>query len=69
MNTRIVIRRETDADVGMIGEVTIAAFKTLEISNHTEQFVIASLRAFYFLLVLLKYRWTLAESSMLFVDN
>ena len=45
MNTRIVIRRETDADVGMIGEVTIAAFKTLEISNHTEQFIIALLRA------------------------
>ena len=45
MNMRIVIRNETDADVGMISEVTIAAFKTLEISNHTEQFIIEALRA------------------------
>jgi len=45
MNTRIVIRNETDADVGMISEVTMAAFKTLEISNHTEQFIIEALRA------------------------
>ena len=45
MNTRIVIRNETDADVGMITEVTMAAFKTLEISNHTEQFIIEALRA------------------------
>ena len=45
MNTRIVIRNETNADVGMIREVTIAAFKTLEISNHTEQFIIEALRA------------------------
>lgn len=44
-NMRIVIRNETDADVGMISEVTIAAFKTLEISNHTEQFIIEALRA------------------------
>jgi putative acetyltransferase len=45
MNTRIVIRNETDADADMISEVTIAAFKTLEISNHTEQFIIEALRA------------------------
>jgi putative acetyltransferase len=45
MNTRIVIRNETDADVGMISEVTIAAFKTLAISNNTEQFIIEALRA------------------------
>jgi putative acetyltransferase len=45
MNTKIVIRNETDADVGMISEVTISAFKTLEISNHTEQFIIEALRA------------------------
>ncbi|MBN2313229.1 MAG: N-acetyltransferase [Sedimentisphaerales bacterium] len=45
MNPRVVIRDETDADVGMISEVTIAAFKTLEISNHTEQFIIEALRA------------------------
>jgi putative acetyltransferase len=41
----IVTRNETDADVGTIAEVTIAAFKTLEISNHTEQFIIEELRA------------------------
>jgi putative acetyltransferase len=45
MNTKIVIRNETDADFGMISEVTISAFKTLEISNHTEQFIIEALRA------------------------
>ncbi len=44
MNTRVVIRDETDVDVGVISEVTIAAFKTLEISNHTEQFIIEALR-------------------------
>ncbi len=44
MNLKIVIRSETDADVGAITEVTVAAFKTLEISNHTEQFIIAALR-------------------------
>ena len=45
MNTRIVIRNETDADMGAITEVTVAAFKTLEISNHTEQCIIEALRA------------------------
>lgn len=45
MNSKIVIRNETDADVGAITEVTIAAFKTLAISNHTEQFIIEALRA------------------------
>jgi len=45
MNSKIVIRNETDADVDAITEVTIAAFKTLEISNHTEQFIIEALRA------------------------
>jgi len=44
MNPKIVIRTETDADVSAISEVTIAAFKTLEISNHTEQFIIEALR-------------------------
>ena len=32
-------------DVSMITEVTIAAFETLAISNHTEQFIIEALRA------------------------
>jgi putative acetyltransferase len=45
MNPKIVIRSETDADVSAITEVTVAAFKTLEISNHTEQFIIEALRA------------------------
>jgi putative acetyltransferase len=45
MNPPIKIRNETDADVGIIAEVTIAAFKTLEISNHSEQFIIEALRA------------------------
>jgi putative acetyltransferase len=45
MNPKIVIRSETDADESAIGEVTVAAFRTLEISNHTEQFVIEALRA------------------------
>ena len=45
MNPKIVIRSETDADVSAITEVTVAAFQTLAISNHTEQFIIAALRA------------------------
>src|SRR5512136_2407212 len=45
MNLKIVIRSETEADVNAITGVTIAAFKTLEISNHTEQFIVAALRA------------------------
>lgn len=45
MNLKIVIRNETDADVNAITEVTVAAFQTLEISNHTEQFIMTALRA------------------------
>ena len=45
MNLKTVIRSETDADVAAITEVTVAAFKTMEISNHTEQFIVAALRA------------------------
>lgn len=45
MNPAIVIRDETDADFRAITEVTIAAFNTLPISRHTEQFVIEALRA------------------------
>lgn len=45
MNPKIVIRDETPNDVCAISKVTIAAFKTLEISNHTEQFIIEALRA------------------------
>ena len=45
MNPKIIIRNEIDADVDAITVVTAAAFKTLEISNHTEQFIIEALRA------------------------
>jgi putative acetyltransferase len=41
----IVLRDETKADVGVITEVTGAAFATMEISSHTEQFVIEALRS------------------------
>lgn len=40
-----VIRHETSADQSAISEVTIAAFKTLAVSNHTEHFIIDALRA------------------------
>lgn len=41
----MIIRKETVTDIEEITEVTIAAFKTLPISNHTEQFIIKALRA------------------------
>jgi putative acetyltransferase len=41
----MIIRKETVADIDSITEVTIAAFKTLPISNHTEQFIIKALRS------------------------
>jgi putative acetyltransferase len=44
-NPAIIIRRETDADINIIAEITVAAFKTLEVSNHTEQFIIEALRS------------------------
>jgi putative acetyltransferase len=44
MDANVIIRNETDADIEAITEVTAAAFKTLEISNHTEQFIIVALR-------------------------
>lgn len=45
MNSEIVIRDERQDDVPAITRVTIEAFKTLEISDHTEQFVIEELRS------------------------
>ena len=45
MKPDVTIRNETSVDVSAISEVTIAAFNTLEISNHTEQFIIEALRA------------------------
>ena len=44
MNPKIVIRSEKDTDITAITEVTVAAFKTLEISHHPEQFIIEALR-------------------------
>lgn len=40
----MIIRQETPSDIEAITQVTISAFKTLPISNHTEQFIIQALR-------------------------
>ena len=40
----MIIRNETTSDIEVISEITIAAFRTLAISNHTEQFIINALR-------------------------
>lgn len=40
----LVIRKEQTADIEAIRNVTIAAFKSLEISNQTEHFIIEALR-------------------------
>lgn len=45
MMPRISVRPETDADIDAIRDVTIAAFKTLEVGDRTEQFIIEALRA------------------------
>lgn len=45
MKPDVTIRNETSSDVSAISGVTIAAFNTLEISNHTEQFIVEALRA------------------------
>ncbi len=41
---KIIIRTETESDIQAISEVTKAAFETIPISNHTEQFIINALR-------------------------
>jgi putative acetyltransferase len=41
----MIIRNETLTDIEAIADVTIAAFRNLPISNHTEQFIINALRA------------------------
>ena len=56
-NLGIVIRNETDADIGAITEVTMAAFESLQISQHTEQFIIEALRAAKALAVSLVAEW------------
>ncbi len=43
--SNLLIRDETSTDYRAISEVTIAAFETMEISNHTEQFIIEALRS------------------------
>ena len=40
----LVIRDETPGDYEIISELTVEAFKTLEISSHTEQFIVLALR-------------------------
>jgi putative acetyltransferase len=41
----MIIRSEVESDIEIIAEVTKAAFETLAISRHTEQFIIKALRA------------------------
>ena len=41
----LLIRNEKSEDYRAISEVTIAAFEKMEISNHTEQFIIEALRS------------------------
>jgi putative acetyltransferase len=40
----MIIRKESPSDIEEISEVTIAAFENLQISHHTEQFIIKALR-------------------------
>jgi putative acetyltransferase len=40
----VIIRNEIESDVEAISEITKAAFDSLAISNHTEQFIICALR-------------------------
>lgn len=42
---KLVLREEINSDHRSISEVTKAAFKEMEISNHTEHFIIDALRA------------------------
>jgi putative acetyltransferase len=42
---KILIRDEARHDAEVIAEVTVAAFESLTISNHTEQFIIEALRS------------------------
>jgi len=41
----VIIRDESEKDIDAISEVTAAAFKCLEVSRHTEQFIIEALKA------------------------
>lgn len=44
MGLNITIRNETNSDIEAISAVTVEAFRTLAISQHTEQFIINTLR-------------------------
>ena len=41
----MIIRDETEKDAAVISEVTEAAFRPMEISSHTEQYIVTALRA------------------------
>ncbi len=45
MTSNILIRDEQSADAAQIAAVTLAAFATLEISGHTEHYIVNALRA------------------------
>jgi putative acetyltransferase len=45
MTQDVLIRDEKDNDSTAISDVTLAAFETMQISNHTEQFIVEELRA------------------------
>jgi uncharacterized protein (DUF1330 family) len=45
LDMNVIIRNEDESDIKAICEITKAAFENLEISNHTEQFIINALRA------------------------
>jgi putative acetyltransferase len=45
MNPEALIRPESNSDIDAITELTKAAFETLEISGHTEHFIVEALRA------------------------
>ncbi|UHD16379.1 GNAT family N-acetyltransferase [Thiocapsa bogorovii] len=45
MTSDITIRNETNDDIAAIDDVTVAAFRDLQISNQTEHFIIDALRA------------------------
>jgi len=45
MSSSFLIRDETRDDVAAITELTVAAFETLAISSHTEQYIVEALRA------------------------
>ncbi len=45
MTDNVLIRDETPHDVEAIAEVTLAAFRALEVSNQTEPLIIAALRS------------------------